>query len=256
MCELLGLNFNEKVSPTFSFRGFKNRGEYNPDGWGIAYYEDYKAEIIKEPISAINSPKAEAFIKKKLIKSNIFISHIRFATKGSKNFNNTHPFRKELNGKDYVFAHNGTIRDFNKFELSKFYPDGETDSEHIFCYLMEKISARNISVWNEKDFDWLHEQLLEINSNGSLNCLMSNGEYLFCYRDKNGWRDLNYVFRKAPFHVVRLVDEDFVINLAEEKRPTQRGFIIATDPLTNESWMKISKGNLKVFKDGDIVYSK
>ena len=64
------------------------------------------------------------------------------------------------------------------------------------------------------------------------------------------------ILKKAPFEVVRLVDEDFEINLAEEKRPTQRGFIIATDPLTNERWMKILKGNLMVFKDGDIVYSK
>lgn len=256
MCELLGLNFNEKVSSTFSFRGFRNRGEYNPSGWGIAYYKNLNAQIIKEPISSTNSTIAESFIRKNSVKSKIFISHVRNASIGEKNFNNTHPFKRELNGKDYVFAHNGTIRYFNEFELRKFYPDGETDSEHIFCYLMEKILAKNISVWNKADFDWLHEQLLEINSNGSLNCLMSDGEHLFCYRDKNGWRDLNYVFRKAPFDVVRLVDEDFEINLAEEKRPTQRGFIVATDPLTNESWKKILKGNLMVFKDGDIVYSK
>ena len=256
MCELLGLNFNEKVSPTFSFRGFRNRGEENPDGWGIAYYEDYKAEIIKEPISAINSPKAEAFMKEKLIISNIFISHVRFATKGGENFKNTHPFKRELNGKDYLFAHNGTIRDFNKFELRKFYPDGETDSEYIFCYLMDKISEKNIIQWNEKYSDWLHEQLLEINSNGSLNCLMGDVEHLFCYRDKNGWRDLNYVFRKAPFEVVRLVDEDFEINLAKEKRPTQRGYIIATEPITDENWEKISNGALMVFKNGDLIYKK
>ncbi len=256
MCELLGLNFNEKVSSTFSFRGFRNRGEYNPSGWGIAYYKNLNAQIIKEPISSTISTMAESFIRKNSVKSKFFISHVRFATKGGENLKNTHPFKRELKGIDYVFAHNGTIRDFKEFELGKFYPDGETDSEHIFCYLMEKISAKNISIWNKADFDWLHEQLLKINSNGSLNCLMSDGEHLFCYRDKDGWRDLNYVFRKAPFEVVRLIDEDFEINLAEEKRPTQRGFIVATDPLTNESWMKILKGNLMVFKDGDIVYSK
>lgn len=256
MCELLGLNFNEKVSSTFSFRGFRNKGKYNPDGWGIAYYNNLNAQIIKEPISSVISTKAKSLISKNSVKSKIFISHVRFATEGTENLNNTHPFRKELNGKNYVLAHNGTIRKFNKFELSKFYPDGETDSEHIFCYLMEKISAKNISVWNEDDFDWLHEQLLEINSNGSLNCLMSDGEHLFCYRDKNGWRDLNYVFRKSPFDVVRLVDEDFEINLAEEKRPTQRGYIIATDPITDENWKKISNGTLMVFKNGDLIYKK
>jgi glutamine amidotransferase len=256
MCELLGLNFNEKVSSTFSFRGFRNRGEYNPSGWGIAYYKNLNAQIIKEPISSAISTKAKSLISKNSVKSKIFISHVRNASIGAENLNNTHPFKRELNGKDYVFAHNGTIKNFKFLKLSKFNPDGETDSEYIFCYLMDKISEKNIVQWNEKYFDWLHEQLLEINSNGSLNCLMSDGEHLFCYRDKNGWRDLNYVFRKSPFEVVSLVDEDFEINLAEEKRPTQRGYIIATDPITDENWEKISNRTLMVFKDGDIVYSK
>ena len=40
MCELLGLSFNQPISPSLSFRGFKFRSEKdkNPDGWGIAYY--------------------------------------------------------------------------------------------------------------------------------------------------------------------------------------------------------------------------
>jgi len=40
MCELLGMSFNLPVRPSISFRGFRHRGEENPDGWGIAFYPD------------------------------------------------------------------------------------------------------------------------------------------------------------------------------------------------------------------------
>jgi glutamine amidotransferase len=51
------------------------------------------------------------------------------------------------------------------------------------------------------------------------------------------------------------VDEDFEINLAEEKEETQRGFIIATKPLTDERWENFHPGELIVFRDGDIIFS-
>ena len=43
MCELLGLCFNLPVRPDISFRGFRHRGENNPDGWGIAFFPDESA---------------------------------------------------------------------------------------------------------------------------------------------------------------------------------------------------------------------
>ena len=52
MCELLGLSFNLAVNPSLSFRGFKFRGQENPDGWGIAYYPDEASQLFKEPTMA------------------------------------------------------------------------------------------------------------------------------------------------------------------------------------------------------------
>ncbi len=59
MCELLGMSFNKFVKPIISFTGFKQRGEHNPDGWGIAFYPDKSAQVFKEPITATSSPLAE-----------------------------------------------------------------------------------------------------------------------------------------------------------------------------------------------------
>jgi glutamine amidotransferase len=55
--------------------------------------------------------------------------------------------------------------------------------------------------------------------------------------------------------MVRLEDEDFEVNLSEEKDPSQKGFIIATRRLTNERWENFYPGELIVFKDGNIVFS-
>jgi len=38
MCELLGLCFNQPIQPKISFKGFRRRGKYNPNGWGLALY--------------------------------------------------------------------------------------------------------------------------------------------------------------------------------------------------------------------------
>ncbi len=252
MCELLGLSFNKTVDANLSFRGFRHRGDDNPDGWGLAYYEKNTAKVIKEDISAMESKTAESLITKN-IKSKIFISHVRYSSVGSNSYNNTHPFRKKLFDKDFIFAHNGSLKNFSELILDGFQPDGETDSEHAFCYILEQLNKSRITYWDESNFDLLEDILREINEFGTFNCIMSDGEYLFCYRDMKGYNNLMCVERKAPFEYVRLKDEDFEINLAEEKDLKQRGFIIATNSLTNENWHQLEQGKLIVLKDGNIL---
>ncbi|MFN3873109.1 MAG: class II glutamine amidotransferase [Ignavibacterium sp.] len=255
MCELLALSFNKPVNASLSFRGFRNRGFHNYHGWGYAYYTDKSADLYKEPIDMSESETAKQLIKNKRIISKIFIAHVRLCSVGNISEENTHPFTRELFSKQYVFAHNGTLKNYHKLELNDFKPEGETDSEHIFCYILDQIKERNIKNWNEDSFMWLEKLLYEINGYGDMNIIMSEGEYLFCYFDKNGYNGLSYVKRETPFSYVRLLDEDYEINLAEEKSPLQSGYIIASHPLTDESWLKFEPGKLKVFKGGEIVYS-
>jgi glutamine amidotransferase len=60
--------------------------------------------------------------------------------------------------------------------------------------------------------------------------------------------------RAAPFEKVSLQDEDWQVELSEEKRPDQRGFVIASRPLTDERWKELAPGSLSVFKEGQCVY--
>lgn len=257
MCELLGLSFNQPVRPSLSFRAFRHRGRNNPHGWGIAYYPDESVQVIKEPIEAGRSQLSEFIKNYPKIKSKIIIAHVRYTSGTSITHKNTHPFQRELNGKEFVFAHNGTLDNYKDLKTGRFKPVGETDSEYAFCHILNSMEEQNINVkdWRIEDFKWLHTKLKEINNYGRFNCLFSDGEYLFCYYDKDGYNGLCFVQRIAPFTTVRLVDEDFEINLAEEKEHTQKGFIVATRRLTDERWENFSPGELIVFRDGDMVFS-
>jgi len=53
---------------------------------------------------------------------------------------------------------------------------------------------------------------------------------------------------------VKLLDDDYEINPAHEKRADQEGYIIASNPLTNEKWEEFHEGELRVYRDGKLVY--
>ena len=84
--------------------------------------------------------------------------------------------------------------------------------------------------------------------------MLSDGEYLFAYHDADGYNGLHYVWRAAPFPRVRLADEDFEVDLQELKEPGQRGYVVATRPLTDEEWLSFAPGELVVFRGGMIAY--
>jgi glutamine amidotransferase len=255
MCELLGMSFNLPVRPKVSFRGFRHRGETNPDGWGIAFYPDKSTQVIKEPIRAKSSSLSDFLKDYQEVRSKVIVGHVRRASAGNLSHRNTHPFCRELNGKEYILAHNGTLRGYNDLRLGRFEPIGETDSEHAFCHLLGYLAERNTTNWNVEKFEWLARKLKDINSYGDFNCIFSDGQFLFCYHDYQGYNGLCFVLRKPPYDRIQLADEDWKINLAVEKNPEQTGFIIASRSLTDEPWINFDYGELIVFKSGKMIYS-
>ena len=257
LCELLGLNFNYQIDPSFSFKGFRNRGTNNPDGWGLAFYPNGSCQIMKEPLKAGESTLSQFVQTYPQIKSNIILAHVRRNSVVETNYQNTHPFQRELNGGDYVFAHNGTIKGYeNDFITYNYKPVGSTDSEAIFCHLLNRIHDEEIQLNSSEGLDWLWRELRTINDYGNFNCIFSDGIHLFCYHDENGYNGLRYLNRKAPFGPVNLSDEDYQIDLSQQETPYQNGYIIASHPLTDEEWKSFSSGQLKVFKKGQTIFSK
>ncbi len=254
MCVLLALNFNKPVTPSFSFRGFRHSGKSNTSGWGISFFPDKSAQIIKEPVQIDKSPLANFLQDYNGLKSKTFIAHLRNASKGSVAHCNTHPFLKKLSGSEFICAHNGTI-DCSELDIGRFRTIGETDSEHLFAFILQSIKKQRMKLWSHSSFEYLHSLLQEINNYGRLNIIFAHNGYLFCYHDKNVYPGLCFLRRKAPFESVRLLDEDLTVNLSEQKDPSQVGYIVSTNPLTNEIWHDFEPEELLVFRFGRIVYS-
>jgi len=239
MCQLLGLSSNKEVDIQLSLREFRHRGNQNPHGWGFAFIQNGNWKLIKKPDSLSSEDiKNEQF----QFKSKFVVGHVRWASCGKRTHQNTHPFHIG----QWIFAHNGTvssIKNNSEFKLTKFLPEGQTDSEYAFCYLLEKIgNEENI----ERIKTILGEESDKIKKNGNFNFLLSNSKVLFVFGDNS----LHFVHRKSPFQEVTLIDEDYSVNLQEIKAPDEKAIIIATKPFTKEEkWSQIL--GLKVFKDGE-----
>jgi glutamine amidotransferase len=251
MCELFGMSCNKQVTVSFTWRGFIKRGRENRDGWGVAFYPDaFSACIIKEPKPSTKSPMAEFLKSSNFIKSKIVISHVRWATRGDPYYRNTHPFVRELFGRDCVFAHNGTIR--GELPNPKFYEAiGETDSERAFCLILDRLRelGRNASL-NEKARAIEEEARKFSRMSTVFNFLMSDGEHLFAFRSEGG--KLSYTIRIPPHNViVQLADEDFEVDLSQIKVADEVATIIATEEITRgEYWVELPPSKLMIFKDG------
>jgi glutamine amidotransferase len=251
MCQLLGMNCNVPTDICFSFRGFHQRGGRtgdHADGFGVAFFEGPGCRMFVDARPAMNSPVAE-LIANYPIRSQNVIAHIRKATRGEVALVNTHPFMRELWGRYWIFAHNGTLENFHPEHGNRYRPVGATDSEQAFCYLLDTLRLRYPD--GQPPLAELYRTLAtlstEIARHGTFNYMLSNGDYLFAHcTDK-----LTYVLRHAPFATAHLKDQDIEVDFSEVTTPMDRIAVIATEPLTdNETWTKFAPGQLLAFHDG------
>ena len=236
MCELFGFSSSTTTRLDGRLTLFQERGGHtadNRDGWGIAWREHGEFRLQKAP-----TPAAQCAAYTQLaptIVSDLVIAHVRKAKHPPvTHFSNTHPFRRECCGKPWVFAHNGLVPDImhdTGMQLAgERQPEGATDSEYAFCFLLDRIAD-----WSGQPAGadrWLGElaPLSElIASFGQFNFLLSDGTHLIAY----GHDRLHYL---------------------EDQRAGRHVALIASVPLTqNESWLAFAPGELRVYRAGQLV---
>ncbi|OGP83367.1 MAG: class II glutamine amidotransferase [Deltaproteobacteria bacterium RBG_13_65_10] len=252
MCELLGMSANVPTDIVFSFTGFQVRGGKrgpHKDGWGIAFYEGKGVRVFLD-VSPSSESEVARFVRRYPIKSTAVISHIRKASVGRVTLENTHPFVRELWGKYWVFAHNGRIPKVKKRALEFHRPVGATDSEHAFCWVLDRLREAFPTPPDHASAYWplLGELFTDLSGHGTFNALLSEGECLYAFADTK----LHWIQRKAPFSRARLLDEDVEVDFSKETTPKDRVAVIATTPLTvNETWNRCAKNELAVFAGGE-----
>lgn len=254
MCQLLGMNCNVPTDICFSFTGFQKRGgvtDVHADGWGIAFFEGKGVRLFLDPQPSATSPIAE-LVRNYPIRSLNVVAHIRKATQGIVSLENTHPFMRELWGRYWIFAHNGNLPQFQPLLDGSFQPVGNTDSERIFCWLLQSLRARfgNTPPMPDVLFETLHDLTDRLAGTGIFNFLLSNGEWLIAHCST----ELSYLIRRAPFQTAHLKDEDVMVDFNEVTTPNDRVAVIATQPLTdNEAWINMQPGTLWMFQNGEII---
>ncbi len=252
MCQLLGMNCNLPTDILFSFEGFRARGgatDEHTDGWGIGFFEGSGCRLFIDTKSSVNSPVAE-LVQNYPIHSLNVIAHIRKATQGKIELQNTHPFLRELWGKYWLFAHNGDLRNIS-LDSGSYQPVGDTDSERAFCLILNALRSQ---FDHEPPLKVLNAALNDISTslgyNGTMNYLLSNGEFMFAYATDH----LNYIVRRAPFTPAHLIDQDVTVDFRELTTPQDIVAVIATQPLTdNEEWTAVKPNELLLFQHGNVI---
>lgn len=262
MCQLLGMNANTPTDINFSFTGFCQRGgatDQHRDGFGIAFFERSASgvglRVFHDHQASAQSPIAD-LIQRYPIKAMNVIAHIRKASQGQVCLTNTHPFVREIWGEAWVFAHNGQLQsDFLQHlpAVPEVYrPIGNTDSEALFCYLLNALRARfPEKPESEALFAFIYALCQQVSAYGLLNVLLSNGAFLWAFAGSL----LFYLTRQAPFGKALLTDRDVTIDFRDCTTEHDRVTILVTVPLTqNEAWQQLAVGEGVAFHNGAMIF--
>ena len=104
------------------------------DGWGVAYLNNKNQWVIKKSIKPIFNDPSVKNLKK--IKTKLLVLHMRKKAGSQISVENTHPFMRKLNRKQFVFCHNGFIKEHIQYDHQQFETKGETDSERLFYSIL------------------------------------------------------------------------------------------------------------------------
>jgi predicted glutamine amidotransferase len=131
-----------------------------PDGTGLGWFDgDGVAHVSKQPIAAFSD--VEFGREAREVSSETFVAHVRFASTGSLEMRNTHPFEMA----DRLFAHNGVIEDLPALDAhlgeDLALVKGDTDSERLFALITREIAARegDVRAGIEAACGWVAENL-------------------------------------------------------------------------------------------------
>jgi predicted glutamine amidotransferase len=262
MCELLGISSLAPTTVGLTLERLARHGgsEGPHDGWGVAFYQDEDALVLREPGAAAESQLAN-YIEHHTPPSKLVISHIRHATQGKRALCNTQPFQRELAGRVHLFAHNGDLDGIEKrreFLPSRFYPIGQTDSELAFCALLSQLhqvwmrAAGRLPSLSSR-LETVTEFARSARALGPANFLYSDGDALFVHGHlrKQG----NAPAAPPGLYVMERDYDGFESELSGtgvimQPAVQQRATLVASVPLGDGDWRPLHEGEILAIQNG------
>jgi glutamine amidotransferase len=180
-------------------------GKSNPHGWGLGTYDGAAPSVVRRPEPAFTS-NAFRVASARAFTSNT-VAHVRRATVGGIRTVNTQPF---VHG-DWLFVHNGNLGAFDGIRPRiaaaigpqyRRFVQGETDSEHVFHWLLSlrnrrctmpllevvRAGAHQLIAWCREEDPAAEVALTIIMTNGAESVGMRYGRSLWC-AERDGERD-------------------------------------------------------------------
>ncbi len=236
MCELFGVSGKKPILVNDYLKEFISHSKDHPNGWGLAVFDGDSVNVEKEPVNASKSRYLQERLRHNIEAKTIF-SHIRYATKGSISYLNSHPFvRKDDSKRTWTLIHNGTI--FECAELDRYVKlqEGTTDSERILYYMIDKINERikkeGRDLEAKERFEVIEQAVYTITRhNNKVNLLIYDGELFYVHCNM-----------RDTLH----------------QKKTQDSLIISTvplGPLDRSDWEPVPLTTLQAYKEDELVFS-
>jgi len=231
----------------------------NGDGFGLGWYSQ---EISNEPATfvSLNPAWSNRNLKNLApkIKTECLIAHVRAASVGEVSEANCHPFQY----KELLMAHNGGIENFSfiKRAMRSNLTDelynwikGQTDSEHIFAFLVNRIINENKSITPEsvtEAFEYtFHTVKNQMNTYGIheeayLNMVVTNGHFIVATRYVTDPKEEPLTLYHSEG--TRYVVEDGITRM-EAPKDDDEAVLIVSEKLTDEAnWTMIPKNHFVI----------
>lgn len=230
MCEIFGVNARFRVEINEYLKTFFAHSVLHAHGWGISFHTGKDVFFHKEALAANKSAYLKRRLRFPVVESNV-LAHIRYATVGSIDAQNSHPFiSKDESGRTWSFIHNGTIHCGDALDIYRAVQTGQTDSERLSLHLISELNKLEQqlgrSAKDEERFELIDNVIGSLSGGNKLNLVLSDGEFTFVHSNA---ADTLYSLKK----------DDAVF--------------FSTLPLSKEDWQPISQTRLLIFKEGELI---
>ena len=214
----------------------------NGDGFGIGWYV---RELNNEPVTFVSVHPA--WSNRNLrnlaprIRTDCLIAHVRAASVGEVSESNCHPFQY----KNILMMHNGGVENFSRIKRKLREPlndelynwiKGQTDSEHIFAYLLndlfknhQTLSPDGVVDAFENTFAALKKMMAEngVTEPAYLNMVVTNGLFIVAARYVTDPKEepltlyhsegSRFVVEDGITHMMAPEDDDHAVLVVSEK---------------------------------------
>lgn len=255
MCRLFGLHAGrDPVRATFWLLDAPDnlaaQSRRNPDGTGLGVFDaDGHPDLRKQPMAAWED---RAFhCEAHQMTGTTFLAHVRYATTGSQEVANTHPFLQD----NRMFAHNGVVqglpdldRRLGELGVSDLVA-GQTDSERVFALVTAETrrAGGDVEVGIRRAVGWVAQNLPVY----AINILMSTATDLWALRYPDSHQ--LYVLDRTAREGASSELSTERIRARSEQLSKVPSVVFASEPMDGESGWRLMESGELIHVDADLA---